>query len=85
MALLSDHLEIVIAVVVLFQAYVSLRIAFYGGYTRTQKAIQILIAWFVPLLGAVVVYLFLTSDKSPSKPLDTRFTPDGGNNPPGIQ
>ena len=80
-----DLLTVIIALVAALQAYVSLRAALHSAYTRKQKTIQILIVWLVPFFGAVLVYSFLAADTSPPKELDTRFTPDGGNNPPGIQ
>lgn len=72
-----------ITVVVLYQMYVSVRIAWYRGYTRKQKAIQLILTWLIPFFGAVVLHAFLAADLSQHKKLDTSFLPDGGNNPPG--
>lgn len=76
---------VIIVLVAALQTYVSFRAGLHSGYTRKQKTIQILIVWLVPFFGAVLVYAFLAADTSLPKELDTRFTPDGGNNPPGIQ
>jgi hypothetical protein len=68
----------------LFQLYVSIRMLFYGGYGRGQKIVQLLIVWLVPLFGGLLVNSFLTSDEKKQHRHDTRFTPDEGNNPTGM-
>jgi hypothetical protein len=75
---------IVLAIVLLYQGYVSARVVWHGAYSRRQKVLQLALVWLVPLLGAALVHLFFASDASPQKPVDTRFFTDGGNNPPGI-
>ena len=68
----------------LFQLYVSIRMLFYGGYSAGQKIVQLLIVWLVPLFGGLLVNSFLTADEKKQLRHDTRFTPDEGNNPPGM-
>jgi hypothetical protein len=84
MLLSMELLTVAITLVVLYQAFVSIRIAWYRGYTWKQKALQLVLIWLVPFLGAAVLHAFLSADLSSAKKLDTRFFTDGGNNPPGI-
>jgi hypothetical protein len=67
-----------------FQAFVSIRLLFSHAYTGRQKLWQFLLVWFIPILGAVFVYIFMQSDSTHSPRAETNFTPDGGGNPPGI-
>ena len=80
----GDTLMIVIGLVAAFQLYVSGRMLFYRGYTVRQKLMQLLIVWLVPGLGAILVGSFLAADSARPRKTDTAFTPDGGNNPPGV-
>ena len=84
MSSLSEYLYIASALLIALQAYVSLRVAAYDGYTTSQKFAQILIVWLIPMFGALLVYSFLAADQSTPKKRDTAFTPDGGGNPEGI-
>ena len=52
---------------------VSLRIAFATGATRTQKWLQVALVWFVPLLGALFVFLFYRTDSEPRGPAEPPF------------
>ena len=79
-----DLLGLGIGCVILYQGYVSLKIALHRSFSRKQKAYQLLLVWLVPLIGAAVVHVFFSADSAPQKVHDTRFFTDGGNNPPGI-
>ena len=68
----------------LFQLYVSIRMLLYTGYGMGQKFVQLLIVWLVPLFGGLLVNSFLVAKGSEQYRRDTRFTPDEGNNPPGM-
>ena len=70
--------------IIVYQAFVTFRIVFSRQYTSGQKLLQVAVIWLLPLIGAVVCHIFLDEDMRPPKPRDTSFTPDTGNNPPGI-
>jgi hypothetical protein len=79
--------EILIGVAVAiigYQLFVTARVIFRGQYTAVQRAFQVALIWFVPLFGAVICHVFIDSDSAASRPRDTSFTRDGGDNPPGI-
>ena len=70
--------------IVLYQLFVTARIAFSRRYSGTQRALQVAIIWLVPFFGAVLCHAFVDSDAESTRPRDTSFTADGGSNPPGI-
>jgi hypothetical protein len=53
------------------------------SYTRSQKLLQILLIWVVPLLGAIAVLVFIVEDWRVSKPI-RRDNFDPPENPPGM-
>jgi hypothetical protein len=84
MGLNIPYLIALAVVLFLFQLYVSIRMLFYGGYSVGQKVVQLLIVWLVPLFGGLLVNVFISADGKRQHRRDTRFTPDEGNNPPGM-
>ena len=81
----AEIVLIVIGLIGAFQFYVSIRLFFANAYSPRQKLAQLSVVWLVPALGAILVLSFLTADNAISRKRETAFTPDGGNNPPGIQ
>ena len=71
-------------VVAVYQLLVTFRLLHSVQYSQSQKIAQLLMIWGVPLLGAIVCELFLSSDRRTPKMGDIAFTPDEGVNPPGI-
>ena len=67
----------------LYQLFVSLKVIRSAQYSRTQKLLQIALIWLVPLLGAVGCHIFVAPEAGPTRE-DSTFTPDSGNNPPGV-
>jgi len=84
MAANPDIVIVCVAILVVLQLYVSVRVLLAREYTSLQKWWQLAIVWLVPLLGAVLVRSFLVSDRSRPSDRDTSFISDGGGNPPGI-
>ena len=67
-----------------FQLYVSVRLIRFSDYSSAQKAVQLFLVWALPVVGALVVNLVIASTVSRDSSTDSAFTPDPGNNPPGI-
>jgi cytochrome bd-type quinol oxidase subunit 2 len=71
-----------LAVLVLFNAGVSARVLTHDGLTRHQKAVQFLIIWLFPVIGASLVLLIVFARPSQSRhpgfdPVDQDSTPIG--------
>ena len=78
--------EVVVGILLLMNCFVSIQLLAAWDLTKTQKLIQILIVWFIPLLGALGIYLMRRSDGEPRGPRKPPF--GGGANdgmPGGIQ
>jgi hypothetical protein len=65
-----------------YQLYVTVRLLRFDGYTRTQKLLQLLVVWLLPLVGAMIVHSVIAFTLHRPR-ADTQFTPDRGGNPPG--
>jgi hypothetical protein len=52
----------------LLDAVVTVRVLRSSGYSLRQKVWQAVIVWFLPLLGAIVVWSFADSDRGIAKP-----------------
>jgi hypothetical protein len=79
-----DYLKWAVIAVAAYQLFVTARLLFSDRYARGQKLAQLLLIWAIPLFGAVVCEVFMSSDRKIQKARDTGFSPDGGDNPPGI-
>ena len=84
MLMLTEILLWVAIAIALYQLFVTARIVAAAEYSRSQKMVQLLFVWLVPLVGALTCQIFLSSDRQRHQPRDTKFTGDGGVNPPGI-
>jgi len=62
---------------VLYQVFVTARLIRFGGYSFAQKVMQSLFIWFVPLLGACIVYFVLRTTEKALPRQDRDFTPQG--------
>ncbi len=74
----------IIGAAVLYQILVTGKILLAREYLAAQKRKQFLLIWLLPFIGALICDLFLASDRRVARARNTRFTPDGGGNPPGI-
>ena len=72
-----------IAVLVVLNCLVSLRIALANSLTGTQKLLQAALVWGIPLLGLLLVYLFHQVDSAPRGPAEPPFGGGAGSGPPG--
>jgi hypothetical protein len=68
----------------LFQLYVTVRLLRYTGYSNGQKVAQLFILWLIPVIGAWIVNIIIHDTVTPAIPADRNFTPDSGNNTPGM-
>lgn len=53
--------EFVLVMALIINVVVSVAVAMSGGYSVRQKVVQIAVIWFVPVLGAVLLGLFMLS------------------------
>lgn len=63
--------EILIAVglaVVAFNVYVTIRLLMKAEFNRYQKVAQSIIIWFVPIFGALLIFIFIKDDETPKGP-----------------
>ena len=73
---------VALATLVLFNTYVSVRVLTHDGLSRHQKAIQFVIIWLFPVIGAFLVLLIVFA--RPARPKDPGFDPlDGDSTPIG--
>ena len=74
--------EIIIGVIVglvIYQAYITVRVARSESYTISQKWRQTLLIWLLPFAGAAITQAFLTADREiPVRP-DKDFVPQEPN------
>ncbi|WP_018607306.1 hypothetical protein [Uliginosibacterium gangwonense] len=69
-----DGFMLVLVLLVLgFQLFVSWRLLASTELTTTQKVAQICLIWLLPLLGALVIHLFLRNLNGQAPVLDRRF------------
>jgi hypothetical protein len=52
----------------LLNIFVSLQLLMARDLTNTQKSLQLLIVWLIPLFGAVGIFLMRRSDREPRGP-----------------
>ena len=68
-----DPLTLGLISLVVLNCLVSLRVVFARGITGTQKILQVLLVWVIPLLGGLVVFLFHRTDSEPRGPAEPPF------------
>jgi len=61
-----------------YQGYITYRVARNPGLTRGQKIGQCMLVWLLPLIGAAVVQIMLGLDME-VRPVDRNFTPQAPN------
>jgi len=80
----GEVLATILILIAGYQIYVTVRVVKSDKYTKGQRTAQTLLIWFVPVLGAVVCHLVLTTRVAPGPKRDPAFIQDPGNNPPGM-
>ena len=60
---------------VLYQAFVTVRLVRFGGYSTGQKVAQSFFIWLLPVLGAWIVHLVIRTTQKSSPGADRNFTP----------
>ena len=79
---MTARLAIVIsacALLLLYQVYVTYRVAAHPGLSRPQKLVQTLAIWVLPFLGAAIVHAMLRTDREIPISEDADFTPQPPN------
>lgn len=54
-----------LAAVLVYQAWVSSQVMAAVEYERAQKQLQLAMIWLLPVVGAILVYVFLRSSREP--------------------
>jgi len=67
-----------VAVLVLYQGYVTYRVAGSLGLTRGQKIGQCILIWILPIIGAVIAHIMLGHELG-VRSADRNFTPQSPN------
>jgi hypothetical protein len=73
-------LPIVYVAIALYQLYVTNRLIRFTGYTRYQKAGQVLVIWLLPLLGGLIVHSVIKKTERRMRPADRSFIPQDDEN-----
>jgi hypothetical protein len=76
--------KIPLTALLLYQSYISFRVAQSTYYSSRQKAIQIGPIWLVPLVVALICHVILASMRRPLRGRDREFVRDDNVNPPGM-
>jgi hypothetical protein len=75
---LSPH-QVIFAIIaigaVLYQAFVTVRLFRFDGYSAGQKRAQSFLIWLLPVLGAWVVHLVIRTTERPLPTADRNFIP----------
>ena len=70
--------------VIAYQLFVTVRVVRSDQYSSTQRIVQAILIWLVPLVGAVICHVVLFTDRQSPQRRDDNFVPATDNNPPGI-
>lgn len=66
----------VVAIVLAYQLYVAFRVTRATEYSRTQKIIQMILVWVLPVLGAGLCHTVLYTMTDRSRPTDKKYLED---------
>ena len=50
---------LVYATIVVYQIYVTVAVIRFPGFQSGQKVLQVVLIWFIPLLGAVIAHVLI--------------------------
>jgi hypothetical protein len=79
-------IEVIVGLLLFVDCFVSIQLVAARDLTMTQKGLQLVIVWLIPLFGALGIYFMRRSDREPRGPQEPPF--GGGANdgmPGGIQ
>lgn len=68
-------LALILAIHVALCGWVTQQLLASPFYEREQKTVQFVILWFIPVIGAVLVWMFLRPDR-PNKPAESGLDDD---------
>ena len=74
-----------IAIIVLLNLYVSIRIWRKEEFSHFQKVSQSIIVWLIPLVGALLIMAFIKDDETPKGPYNTNDGQGVDGMPGGVQ
>jgi hypothetical protein len=76
---MTEIVASVVAGLILYQGYVTLRVVRSASYDYAQKWRQALLIWFIPFIGAAIIHSVLATDNEiPVRP-DKDFVPQDPN------
>ena len=81
---LIGYRGVLLTLLLVYQFYVSVRVARSTYYSQRQKAIQFLLIWVIPLAAALMCHIVLASTRRSPRGGDPNFVRDDNVNPPGI-
>ena len=80
-----DYILISIALLVALNLYASLKLLRRSEFENVQKVFQIIIIWLIPLIGAVLILLFIKDDHTPKGPRNPNDGQGVDGMPGGVQ
>lgn len=66
----------VVSGVLLYQLYVTIRVARAAEYSRRQRMVQTILIWVLPFLGAALCHTVLYTTTDRSRPTDKKYLED---------
>jgi hypothetical protein len=66
----------VVSGVLLYQLYVTIRVARAAEYSRRQRMVQTILIWLLPFLGAALCHTVLYTTTDRSRPTDKKYLED---------
>jgi hypothetical protein len=70
---------------VIINAYVTVRLLRNTGFSRFQKAALSIFIWVIPLIGALLLFVFITDDETPKAPRNPNDGQGVDGMPGGVQ
>lgn len=70
---------LIIAVVILYQVWITIKLVQAIEYAHAQKIVQLIFIWCIPVVGAGIVHLILTDTSSNNSTENNRHIPQNEN------
>ena len=80
-----DLLIIAIVVLIIINIYVSFRLLKCDSLEVFQKGAQTIVIWLIPIIGAIIIYSFVSSYDKPNPPRNPNDGQDNDSMPGGVQ
>ncbi len=80
-----DLLIIAIAVLIIINIHVSFRLLKCDSLEVFQKVAQTIVIWLIPIIGAIIIYSFVSSYDKPNPPRNRNDGQGNDSMPGGVQ